>query len=296
MTRRDSSRPRVLASGLGFVEGPLWTHDGRLLVTSVDRGVLFEVDLERGSVVDEIAVGGGPNGLAEDDEGRLWVAQNGLFGAPTGPHLEVAPGLQRISGGNVEDLVSSGCLAPNDLVQGPDGHIWFTDPGAWEADLSGRVSVADPKTGAMRVLQRGLAYPNGLVFGRRPDRLLVAESRTGRLLSFATDGDGLHPLGTFATLGDGGDGMAFADDGRLFVALPESDEIAVVLPDGSSGAPIRFAEVAHPTNVCFAGSGLDILVVTAAAGGRVVAIDGVATGVPVSHAHAGRQARGLDAA
>jgi gluconolactonase len=273
--------PRVLASDLGFVEGPVWTADERLLVTSVDRGVLFEVDLDGGGMVRELAVGGGPNGLAEDGDGRLWVAQNGLFGAPTGPHRQAAPGLQRLAGETVDDVVTSGCLAPNDLVQGPDGQIWFTDPGEWDADLPGRVAVADPETGAVRTVHEGLRYPNGLAFGPGGELLYVAESRTGRVVEFERAGDELRLLRTVATLAAGGDGMAFSDDGRLFVAVPEAEEVSIILPDGSLGDPIRFDGVANPTNVCFAGPRRDVLVVTAAEGGRVVAFDGVATGAPV---------------
>ena len=41
---------RTLASGLGFTEGPVWTRDHRLLVTSVSRGVVHEIDLARGQI------------------------------------------------------------------------------------------------------------------------------------------------------------------------------------------------------------------------------------------------------
>ena len=44
---------------------------------------------------------------------------------------------------------------------------------------------------------------------------------------------------------------------------------------------LRFDGIATPTNLCFAGPERDVLVVTAAEGGRVVAFDGVATGAPV---------------
>ena len=36
--------PRVIAAGLGFTEGPVWTNDGRLLVTSISHGAIYEGD------------------------------------------------------------------------------------------------------------------------------------------------------------------------------------------------------------------------------------------------------------
>ena len=34
----------TLAAGIGFTEGPLWTSDGRLLVTSMSRGLIYQFD------------------------------------------------------------------------------------------------------------------------------------------------------------------------------------------------------------------------------------------------------------
>jgi len=42
------AEPRVVAEGLGFTEGPVWTRDGRLLVTSIDHGVIYEIDSDGG--------------------------------------------------------------------------------------------------------------------------------------------------------------------------------------------------------------------------------------------------------
>jgi len=77
-------------------------------------------------------------------------------------------------------------------------------------------------------------------------------------------------LTTFAELPKGGpDGFAFDVTGRLWVAAPDADAIIVFEPGGKS-AVIETGR-AFPTNVAFAGPERDILVTTAAKGGRILA-------------------------
>ena len=262
---------RTLATGLGFTEGPLWTVDGRLLVTSVSRGRVVEIDLDDGGVLGSVETGGGPNGLAQDRHGGIWVAQNGARMMPSRSTLPPRPGLQRIdlAAGVVHDAPTSELLAPNDLVEGPDGRIWFTDP---SHDGPGAVYAHDTATGVTEALADGVEYPNGLVVA--DDRLILAETRTGRLLRYRWDGTRLHTDGALTTLPDGGaDGLALGPDGLLYVAVPRADRIAVLDLDGTERQSVSFDGPAFPTNLCFAGALLDVLVVTAAKGGRVLALD-----------------------
>jgi gluconolactonase len=273
-------QPRVIVSNIGFTEGPVWTTGGRLLVTSMSRGLVYDIDLISGAVVGEIETGGGPNGLAEDHEGRVWVAQNGGVIVSSRSTRSVAPGLQQILDGAVDDIVTTGFLAPNDLVQGPDGRIWFTDPGGPSDTGPGRVWLHDPDTGLSDVVATEIDFPNGLAFTPSGDELLVAETRTGRILRYGRNGSELRPLGVFATLPAGGpDGLAFDAEGALYAAAPEADMIAVFAPDGTPGEHIHFDAPTFPTNLCFAGSDHAVLVVTAAKGGRVLALEGRARGI-----------------
>jgi gluconolactonase len=78
----------------------------------------------------------------------------------------------------------------------------------------------------------------------------------------------------FATLPDSGaDGLALGADGVLYAAVPRAERIAVLDPDGRERPSLRFDGPTFPTNLCFAGPDLDVLVVTAAKGGRVLALD-----------------------
>jgi hypothetical protein len=66
----------VLATGLGFVEGPVQLPDGDVAVASITEGAVFRLAPD-GAVRARIETGGGPNGLAVDADGAIYVAQNG---------------------------------------------------------------------------------------------------------------------------------------------------------------------------------------------------------------------------
>ena len=136
---------RVVASELGFVEGPVWTSDGRLLVTSVSHGKIYEIGSGDPRVVAE--TGGGPNGMAEGADGTLYVAQNdGIEGLGEQPAKPASPGIQLITGDAVRH-VAEGLDAPNDCCFGPDGRLYFTDPRGWAAPSEvqpGRVYARRP--------------------------------------------------------------------------------------------------------------------------------------------------------
>jgi gluconolactonase len=286
---------RTITENLGFTEGPLWTADERLLVVSVSRGLVVEVDLHTGRTREVAETGGGPNGLAEDGQGRVWVAQNGGVVVPSRSARRVTPGLQLLDHGAVRDVVTTGLRAPNDIVEGPDGRLWFTDPGPPGDTGHGRVCAFDPATGAVSVLLDGIDFPNGLALGSEGDVLHVAETETGRVVRYDWDGAGLHRSGIEAVLPQGGpDGLALDRDGRLYAAAPHADAVFVFEPDGRPLEPLRFGDRTFPTNLCFAGVDRDVLVITAGKGGRVLAVTGYARapGLPVTLRRAGSASRG----
>lgn len=288
------SAPSLLAADIGFTEGPVWTPDGRLLVTSVSRGLVYEVALDGTGATVQAEPGGGPNGLTTDDAGTVWIAQNGGSTTRSRSSRPVAPGLQMLTGNTVEDVLTSACDAPNDLVIGPDGRIWFTDPGGPFDEAPGRVCAYDAASGAVTVLLEGLEYPNGLAFGAQRDQLFVAETRTARILCYDWDGAVLGPVRVFARLERGRpDGIAFDRAGNLFVAATSADEVAIFDADGRAREPLAFDGPTMPTNVAFAGPDLDVLVVTAGKGGRVFAVHGVSDGLPTTSASRPHDVGGL---
>ncbi|BBF99616.1 MULTISPECIES: SMP-30/gluconolactonase/LRE family protein [Pseudonocardia] len=259
---------RTLAAGIGFTEGPLWTDDGRLLVVALSRGSVVEIDLD-GGVRSSVDVGGGPNGLAQDARGRIWVAQNGGAVRASSSARPARPGLQRIGPDGVTDLPIPGALAPNDLTIGPDGRVWFTDPGPPGATGHGRVCALDSSTGAVEVILDDVDFPNGLAVAG--DELYLAGTSLGIVTRHRWDGCRLLPAGDpLVVPGGGPDGLALDVEGRVYAAVPGADAIVVLGTDGAVEETIGFDEPTFPTNLCFAGPDLDLLVVTAAKGGRVL--------------------------
>jgi gluconolactonase len=96
----------------------------------------------------------------------------------------------------------------------------------------------------------------------------------------------------FATLPEGGaDGMAVDVDGNLLIAVPAADMIVGFASDGSAVGEVRFAGPTFPTNICFAGDRRDVLVVTAAKGGRLLAVRPPGAGRGPLRVSAGGEAR-----
>lgn len=280
----------VLASGIGFTEGPLWTTDGQLLVVSMNRGLVYRLDprLCPGEPIGQVETGGGPNGLAEAPGGVVYVAQNGAAVISTRSSRPASPGLQTIIGDAVADLVVAGQAAPNDLVTGPDGRIWFTDPVSPSArqrggQLGSRVCVYDPGTGTVTVAIEDVEFPNGLAFGPDPEYLYIADTAANEILRYRVGAGAPYRREVFTqTPGGGPDGLAFDAAGYLYVAAFESDQVLVVDPAGRPARQLRTGAGSRPTNLCFAGPELDRLVVTLARGGRVVVAGERFAGRPAS--------------
>jgi gluconolactonase len=276
--------PACIASGLGFTEGPLWTSDGRLLVVGMSRGVVHEIDAitRRTRVVAE--PGGSPSGLAEDALGNIWIAQRGQLSGSRGG--QAVPGIQRQPGRvaaaieescPVENVVGRGFDAPNDLVIGPDGKLWFTDPSgdAFSGpSLPGRVWVYDPAGGDVHVVAEGLHYPNGLAFDANRNALYVAETSEARVMRFPLLGGTLGEPEVFIKLPSGRpDGIAFDRDDNLYVAATSADAVLVFDSSGEHIDGIAFDRGSMPTNVCFGSHEMRTLFVTIPKGGCVFAVE-----------------------
>lgn len=263
---------RELAGGIGFTEGPLWTGDGAVLVTSMSRGLLYRVELA-GGADPRVETGGGPNGLAAAPDGSIYIAQNAGFRSRS--ERAVVPGLQRLVGDDVTDLPDPDGVAPNDLVVGRDGAVWFTDPGRDEArGLGPRVRRWVPGTNIIESVADDLELPNGLAFSADGSLLYVADSLAHEIVRYPVDGGALGAAERWAKVPDAGpDGIAFDADGLLYIASFDLDEVTVLDPDGAVVRRMPTGEGSHPSNLCFAGDDLESLVVTVVSGGRVVVAD-----------------------
>jgi gluconolactonase len=251
----------LLASGLGFPEGPVVLADGRIVFCDGNTGELLayaagQDDTTHVSVY--ARTGGSPWGTVLGGDGAIYVTQGG--NVPGSGDTSAVSGIQRVlPDGTVELLFSEMAgyrlYGPNDLTFGPDGRLWFTESGSeqdfrFDVRSPGRLFAVGPSYAGEMLLELPGVYPNGIAFDAQ-QRLYWTESMAHRVQRLE---DG-QPV-TFCQLPDTHvpDGMAFAADGRLFVATTTSQAVTVISPDGAVLGDIYLGE--HATNCAFAGSDL----------------------------------------
>lgn len=246
----------LLASALGFPEGPVVMPDGAIVLCDGNTGELLR--WSDGSMSTFADTGGSPWGAVLGTDGAIYVTQGG--NVPGSGDFSAVPGVQRVNAdGTVEVLAATiaghSLAGPNDLAFGPDGRLWFTDSGT-EGDDSypvrepGRLYVLGSSGGGEMVLERPQVYPNGIAFDAE-GRLYWTESMGHRVCRLE-NGEAT----TFAQLSDDHvpDGMAFASDGRAFVCTTISGGVTVLSPEGEILEEIALGECA--TNCIFDGPAL----------------------------------------
>lgn len=270
----------VFQSGLGFIEGPVWTPQGQLCVTSISHGCVYVLGGD-GKVLDRIPTGGGPNGLAVG-AGALWVAQNGgIFGASG----TMRGGIQKIQNGQVELLFAEALTAPNDLCFGPDGRLYVTDPltdRALTEEIEGSVFACDPRTGEIETIVSKRLFPNGIAFDPSGEQMYLALTYPRMIEKFRFIEGRLTSQGVLCTLAKGRpDGIAVDREGQLWVCTPGTGGLEVFSPQGQALRRIEFGDGTMTTNCCFGGPGMTDLFVTAAGLGSVLRLDAGVAGLPL---------------
>lgn len=292
--------PMIVTREISLPEGPLLLPDGRWMVVELDprRGTVTRIGA--GGVREPRAQTGRPNGLALTADGAVWVAES-LGGAIF--RLDPSGTLTRA----LTEVEGEPLLWPNDLCVGPDGALYVTDSGLrveelltdvvanqvrpdWqELTLDGRLIRFDPVSGEAAFLDRGYRFTNGLAFG--PDGLLyVNETFTANVYRYRVDrGEAVGEREMFANVLDpdfpgsgmrGPDGMAFSEDGRLWVAVFNQGDITVLNPDGSLDRRIQLPGN-NPTNVAFGPRGDTRIYITEGDAGTLESRDVGVEGLPL---------------
>jgi len=246
----------LLASGLGFPEGPAILGDGRIVLCDGNTGELLAY--ENGTISTFAHTGGSPWGTVLGSDGAIYVTQGG--NVPGSGDFSAVSGIQRVNrDGTVELLFSEVAgyqlYGPNDLAFGPDGRLYFTESGSeqdfrFDVRAPGRLFAADGSGAGEMLLELPDVYPNGIAFDAG-QRLYWTESMAHRVRRLENG----EPV-TFCQLSDDHvpDGMAFAADGRLFVATTISQGVTVISPEGAVLEEITLGE--HATNCIFDGPAL----------------------------------------
>jgi gluconolactonase len=170
---------------------------------------------------------------------------------------------------------ASAFLAPNDLVVGADGTLWFTDPPHHPPpeEPTGRVHMMRPD-GTTRIVASGFHYCNGIAL--EPDGTPVVIEALG-LVRLGPDGERSWVTHRVSPTGAAGDGFCLDEDGRFYVAATADHGIRVLEPDGTE---VEFLEIGGrgiTTNCCFGGDDGRTLFATDGVPGQVVAWEGMAT-------------------
>jgi len=283
----------ILATGLGFPEGPVACADGSVVLTEIRNNRCSRVAPD-GTVSLFSACGGGPNGLAVGPDGAFYLCNNGgsryVEGTSMGqgPHPDYKFGsVQRIDAKTGEaTLLYNECnghklSAPNDLVFDTAGGFYFTDLGkryARHRDHGG-LYYALPDGSKIVELAFPILSPNGC--GLSPDgkRLYVADTEGARLWAFEVEGPGkikaprphtAHSGRVIAGLGGNArfDSLAVLANGNIAVATLTTGFITEFSPGGDVIRAVKMPD-AYPTNICFGGPDLRTAYITLSDSGRL---------------------------
>ena len=257
----SDAKLETVASGFGFTEGPMWDPAGFLYVSDETLNKIFRVYPD--GKKEEVIALGDPDGNTFDRHHRLIDCASVLRAI-----IEVTPdGKYKVLADRYEGKRLN---SPNDVIVGPDGALYFTDP---TLDLVAGEKQEIPfqgvyrldEKGNLRLLTRDMAQPNGLAFSPDGKKFYVDddEKRNIRVYDVAADGTltngrvfGEEPGGK----GDGvPDGIKVDDKGNLFVTGPKG--IWVWDANGNHLGTIVIPE--QPANLTWGDPRYDALYITA---------------------------------
>src|SRR5262245_28721369 len=184
----------IVATGLGWPEGPTVLHDGRIVIVESYRSQLTAID-QLGTARQFAYVAGAPNACVLGSDGLLYVCQNGGTTGPWRAAEMTKPSIQRVpEGGEPEILLTEVAgirlNGPNDLVFAADGTLIFSDPGTYNPknpDPS-YIFAVDPEGSAYVAVDfKEPTFPNSVAI-EADGSIVWGESYTGRTKRQRPDG------------------------------------------------------------------------------------------------------------
>jgi len=213
----------VMGTGFGFTEGPVWDEAGFLYVSDETINKIYK--LYPDGRKEELIALGDPDGNTYDRQHRLIDCASVLRAV-----IEVTPdGKYKILADHYQGKKLN---TPNDVVAGPDGALYFTDPtmdfvaGAKQETPFQGVYRLDGK-GNLQLVTKDLTQPNGLAFSPDGKRFYVDDSEQRNIRVYDADSHGTLTNGRIFGEEPGGkddgvpDGMKVDKNGNLFVVGPK---------------------------------------------------------------------------
>ncbi|MEM6889470.1 MAG: SMP-30/gluconolactonase/LRE family protein [Pseudomonadota bacterium] len=268
------ARVERLWTGARWTEGPAWFAAGRYLVWSdIPNNRMMRWDDTDGSVSVFREPANNSNGHTVDRQGRLVSCEHLTRRVTRTEHDgSITVLADRWEGRRLN--------SPNDVVESPDGSIWFSDPSYgimmdYEGDRAEseigacHVYRIDPGTGQVTAVATDFVKPNGLAFSHDGSTLYIADTgRTHlpdgpahiRKFSVSDDGKSLSGGEVFAECTNGlFDGFRLDRDGRIWSSA--ADGVHCLSPSGALIGKIHIPEMV--SNVCFGSAKRNRLFITA---------------------------------
>jgi gluconolactonase len=212
-----------VATGFGFTEGPMWDPAGFLYVSDETINKIFRV-YPNGKKEEVIALGD-PDGNTFDRQHRLIDCASVLRAI-----IAVTPdGKYKILADHYDGKKLN---SPNDVIVGPDGALYFTDPTLdlvagekQEIPFQGVYRLDDK--GNVRLLTKDLGQPNGLAFSPDGKHFYVDDDEKRNIRVYDVTSDGTLSNGRIFGEEPGGkhegvpDGIKVDKSGNLFVTGPK---------------------------------------------------------------------------
>jgi len=275
-------------TAIAFTEGPAAAADGMVYFSDIANNRIMKFDSAAGTTSVFREPSGRANGLLFDPQGRLLACEGNEFGDNDGNRRITRTDLMT---GEVEVLTDNfegkKYNAPNDIAACSNGQIFFTDPcygdrATMELNHDSVFRIDVDCTVSKVITQPEIQRPNGIALSPDERTLYLVDScptvgGNRKIWKFDLSSEGevnnQQVVIDFAP-GRGGDGMAIAQNGDLYIAagitrprgVHEGTTVPagiwIVTPDGDVKGRIPVPEDVL-TNVTFGGGDLQTLFIAA---------------------------------
>ena len=306
LTPIPTSAFQKIAVGIDRPEDVVVGKDGRVFASD-HQAAVAEI-FPDGSFKRMGPKGGAPNGLNMDAQGRIIIANFGIYDREPGPleRFDPASGKHEVL---LSEVGGKQLTSSNYPVIDTAGNIWCansTHAETWPQALDGRtdgfIFVLRPD-GSSSIEAEGLKFPNGCAIAADESFLYCAQTSGADVMRFPIrtggrlgEGERYGPvLGKLQRPGEPAheaselgytDGIGFDAKGNLWVCLPAANKVVAIKPDGSvvtvfhdpTGAVIN-----HPTNVTWGGADLKDLYIGSIRADYVLKARSPVAGQPLVH-------------